>query len=290
MTSIRPHTVSGYRCILRWMLALGLIALAGSADLALGQPFRADWATGGNQPGGPLLAAPSMVQTSQVPPVPPPQPNRPDQTLSINLATRTLPVAGSTADYCLGEGERRKGRCPTPRRQRLMAARPQFRCRLFASRRGQPGNRRERFACQLRFVLCRRWSDTQRGGDGRHFSTAGSPPGVVRSAVRLAGGAEQRALDGRRELLRGAGGPRAAWPAFSTRRPRRRCWSGRSNPWPRGWCRRSKSIGARVLLADLNQQAAAARTLGGSPAQRLARACGCAPVPWWFPWNRPVCE
>ncbi len=75
---------------MRWLLALGLIALAGPADLAIAQPaqpFGADWAAGGSQPGGPLLAAPSMVQGSQVPQVAPPQPNPPDQALSINLAT-----------------------------------------------------------------------------------------------------------------------------------------------------------------------------------------------------------
>ena len=87
MTSVHRHVASRKRGATRWMLALGLIALAGSADPALGQPFRADWATGGNQPGGPLLPAPLMVQTSQVPPVPAPQANGRDQTLSINLAS-----------------------------------------------------------------------------------------------------------------------------------------------------------------------------------------------------------
>ncbi|MGO9110683.1 MAG: TolC family protein [Thermoguttaceae bacterium] len=76
--------------MLRWTLALGLIvliALACPAQLATAQPFRTDGATGGNPPGGPLLAAPAIVQESQVPAVPPAQANQPDQTLSINLAT-----------------------------------------------------------------------------------------------------------------------------------------------------------------------------------------------------------
>lgn len=70
-----------------WMLALGLIVLAGPAQPAVAQAVRADWPSGDNRLGGPLLAAPLIVRNSQVPAVPPPQPNRPDQTLSINLAT-----------------------------------------------------------------------------------------------------------------------------------------------------------------------------------------------------------
>ena len=72
---------------MQWICALGLIALAGFPHRAIAQEFAADRATQESRPGGPLLATPSIVQGSQVPTVPPPLPNQSDQTLSINLAT-----------------------------------------------------------------------------------------------------------------------------------------------------------------------------------------------------------
>ncbi len=228
-------------CAMKWTLALSLIVLAASAQLAAAQQYPTEEPIGDYRHTGPLLDAPALLQEPHVPPVQFPQPTQSERTLPINLATALY----------------------------LSQARPL----IIASAQASV----EKAAAQLQGANALWLPDLSIGAsyshhDGANQGTEGNMEFVSFGSYGAGAGATlnlgvtdalfqplaaRQQLSARQFDLQAAQNDallsvaqsyfdvqeaRGRLAGVLFRSPRRKNSSNKSNRWPRGWCRRWKSI------------------------------------------------